>query len=42
MRTPFKERATPAVLTFLRDAKVGEVVSLTAMRGRRGIEASPL
>ena len=37
--SPFgDERATPAVLTFLRDTKVGEFVSLAALGGGAGVE----
>ena len=38
MRTPFKERATPAVLTFLQETEVVEMVRWRQLEGGRGAE----
>lgn len=37
-----REKDTPAVLTFLREARVGEMVSRAALGRGRGVGASPV
>lgn len=42
-KTLFEEdEATPAVLAFLRETKVGEVVLPAALGGGRGVEEEPV